>query len=194
MAAVNERRSHKSVEPPTDHNLDGTASAPTAVPPSASTSSFTASRPPESASAPYNHSPNGFATFTSPVPPNPYAPAQPGMPVHPVNPAQIHALAQERWERMTTLFHSVRETGRVHQHDQGNVAALEAILFRMFMEVPGPSQQLQPHPPPPQGIPLGAPMQNVPNVQHPGPPAASEEEESDGADEDMTHDQNVMST
>ncbi|KAK2461586.1 hypothetical protein APHAL10511_006049 [Amanita phalloides] len=49
---------------------------------------------------------------------------------------QTHNLPHDRWENMTTLFHSVRENARTFEYPSVSVAALESILIRMYLESP----------------------------------------------------------
>jgi hypothetical protein len=46
------------------------------------------------------------------------------------------SLAQDRWERMTVLFHSIREHARGFEYPGPSVVALESILIRLYLESP----------------------------------------------------------
>lgn len=45
-------------------------------------------------------------------------------------------LSHDRWENMTTMFHSVRENARTHEYPSVSIAALESVLIRMYLESP----------------------------------------------------------
>lgn len=46
------------------------------------------------------------------------------------------AQAQDRWDNMSTLFHTVREHARSFEYPQVSVAALETVLIRLYLESP----------------------------------------------------------
>ncbi|PFH54862.1 hypothetical protein AMATHDRAFT_38092 [Amanita thiersii Skay4041] len=45
-------------------------------------------------------------------------------------------LSHDRWENMSTLFHSVRENARAFDYPAVSIAALESILIRLYLESP----------------------------------------------------------
>ena len=80
---------------------------------------------PQTAPQSYGYPPPGFQ----------YAP--------PVSPA----VPQERWDNMATLFQSVRQHARVFEYPAASVAALEAIVIRLYLESPmGITQNVAPMP------------------------------------------------
>lgn len=81
-------------------------------------------------------------TFTSAVSmlaplPNqqPYQAAQQSYGYAPVQQYPL-AQAQDRWDNMSTLFHTVREHARSFEYPQVSVAALETVLIRLYLESP----------------------------------------------------------
>jgi hypothetical protein len=52
---------------------------------------------------------------------------------------QLHQIPiQDRWDNMTALYTSIRETARSVMYDPGAVAALETLLLRMYLDSPTP--------------------------------------------------------
>lgn len=64
-------------------------------------------------------------------------------------------IERERWDRMETLFQSIRNNARQFEYPPPSVAALEGVLMRMYFESP-----LQ-HPQ------MGMPMQPMQMMQQP---------------------------
>jgi len=46
------------------------------------------------------------------------------------------SVPQERWERMSVLYNSIREHARGFEYPGPSVAALESILIRLYLESP----------------------------------------------------------
>jgi len=42
----------------------------------------------------------------------------------------------DRWERMSVLFHSIRDHARGFEYPMSSVAALESVLIRLYLESP----------------------------------------------------------
>jgi len=68
--------------------------------------------------------PNGQNQFT-----------QPQFGYHPQQQASL-AASQERWDRMSVLFESIRAHGRAYEYPGPSVAALESVLIRLYLESP----------------------------------------------------------
>lgn len=49
----------------------------------------------------------------------------------------------ERWDRMATLFSSVREHARSFEYPAASVAALESCLIRLYLESPVGNAMMQ---------------------------------------------------
>lgn len=58
--------------------------------------------------------------------------ALPGPPPQPLH----SGLLPDRWENISTLFSAIRETARSFEYPFASVAALEAILLRLYLETP----------------------------------------------------------
>lgn len=70
----------------------------------------------------YQQSPTNAYAYPNTMAPQNYAPPQ--------------NLSHDRWENMTTMFHSVRENARTHEYPSVSIAALESVLIRMYLESP----------------------------------------------------------
>jgi hypothetical protein len=57
--------------------------------------------------------------------------------------AQHDLTGQDRWDRMATLWHAIRDHARTFEYPGASVAALESVLIRMFLESPIPMVQQQ---------------------------------------------------
>ncbi|PCH34018.1 hypothetical protein WOLCODRAFT_135451 [Wolfiporia cocos MD-104 SS10] len=75
-----------------------------------------------------------FRTAISMVPPMPMPPPPP----------QAQNPTQERWDRLSVLFGSIREHGRTFEYPAASVAALETLLIRLYLESPLGSGMPQP--------------------------------------------------
>ncbi|KAH8099288.1 hypothetical protein BXZ70DRAFT_943130 [Cristinia sonorae] len=64
-------------------------------------------------------------SMTAPLPPPP----------PPVHHSHID-MSQERWDRMSVLFQSLRERARGFEYPGASVAALESVLIRLYLESP----------------------------------------------------------
>lgn len=45
-------------------------------------------------------------------------------------------LSQERWDRMSVLFGSIRDHARDFEYPPPSIAALESVLIRLYLESP----------------------------------------------------------
>ena len=70
----------------------------------------------------YQQSPSNAYAYPTTMAPQSYVPPQ--------------NLSHDRWENMTTMFHSVRENARTHEYPSVSIAALESVLIRMYLESP----------------------------------------------------------
>ncbi|OCH96421.1 hypothetical protein OBBRIDRAFT_718201 [Obba rivulosa] len=59
-----------------------------------------------------------------------FAPVQQMAPPPPMN------MSQERWDRMTVLFESIRDHARTFEYPSPSVVALESVLIRLYLESP----------------------------------------------------------
>lgn len=78
-------------------------------------------------------------THSYPVPPPPQHYGYPGpaaQPYQPPPPVQNQGISHDRWENMSTLFHSIREHSRGFEYPTPSVAALETVLIRLYLESP----------------------------------------------------------
>jgi hypothetical protein len=97
---------------------------------------------------------------------NPFAPPQFGY--HPQQQASL-AASQERWDRMSVLFESIRTHARTYEYPGPSVVALESVLIRLYLESPvggGPALPGMPMPMPMPGPPINGQVQ----MQAPPPP------------------------
>jgi len=91
--------------------------------------------PPQSA---YPVPPQQTYTYISPAPPSQvnYPPAPPASQPQPILAPTPTNLVNDQWERMSTLFQSIREHARNFDYPSPSVAALESILLRLYIESP----------------------------------------------------------
>jgi len=91
--------------------------------------------PPQNA---YPVPPQQTYTYLSPAPPSQvtYTPAPPASQSQPILAPTPTNLMNDRWERMSTLFQSIREHARNFDYPSPSVAALETILLRLYIESP----------------------------------------------------------
>lgn len=61
-------------------------------------------------------------------------------------------VSQERWERMETLFQSIRHHARSFEFPSPSVAALESVLIRLYLESPIAGGIAPPNGPPMDGM------------------------------------------
>jgi len=75
-------------------------------------------------------------------------------------------LSQERWDRMSVLYGSIRDHARTFEYPAPSVAALESVLIRLYLESPMAGM---PPPNPMGGMDLGMDgMHEVNNIGDPG--------------------------
>lgn len=122
-------------------------------------------------------------TFSTPNAPSAYP--QPQFGFHPQQQQQPQqqtsslAASQERWDRMSVLFDSIRTHARAYEYPGPSVVALESVLIRLYLEspvggaagAPGMQMQMQMPIPVPNGqmhLPLLPPDGNAIGNQIPG--------------------------
>ncbi|KAF9056586.1 hypothetical protein BJ165DRAFT_540793 [Panaeolus papilionaceus] len=124
-----------SVDPSTAPSTNGSANViPSQLPPQQPQSSFGAA---VSMIAPLP----GQQPFQPPPPQQyPFTPTAPP-------PALTNMVAQDRWDNMGTLFQAIRDHARGFEYPSPSVAALEAVLIRLYLESPMtvPPSNIPPH-------------------------------------------------
>lgn len=110
------------------------------------------------------------STFVSPLPPHAYL-THSALTSGSSPPPAPGEDASERWERLGTLFQSVRDSARTFAFPSASVAALESVLVRLYVESPvvavaGAALVPSPSPgallPPGTGVPPAAMQVNPP--------------------------------
>lgn len=101
-----------------------------------------------SASAPMYQLPHPFPT--PPNQPTAYQPAPYGFPPQLNQQQHQQQASQERWDRMSVLFDSIRTHARGFEYPMPSVVALESLLIRLYLESPVGAGVQGMAPPPPQ--------------------------------------------
>jgi len=145
--------------------------------------------------------------FSTPNAPSAYPQPQFGYHSQQLPPPQASSLSvsQERWDRMSVLFESIRTHARAYEYPGPSVVALESVLIRLYLESPvggatgimlppAPNGQVQAPQPPPNGNLVDNQRTGVVqtngngNANANGVDGNEEEEDDDDDDHGMTDD------